>query len=156
MYVKLNSQSLVEFNSYDYINIPDGMDVLMHDLNTDLYYDLRKQNFSITLPAGDHENRFEITFQENSKLNQTDFNANLFKIVSDNSNKKLLVYNPKLKPLKSIKLYDTSGKEVYNLTVSKTSSIYEISTTNISNGVFIAQIESKENSSCSKRVIISK
>ena len=35
-----------------YINIPDGMDVLMHDLNTDLYYDLRKQNFSITLPAG--------------------------------------------------------------------------------------------------------
>ena len=156
LYVKLNSQSLVEFNSYDYINIPDGMDVLMHDLNTDLYYDLRKQNFSITLPAGDHENRFEITFQENSKLNQTDFNANLFKIVSDNSNKKLLVYNPKLKPLKSIKLYDTSGKEVYNLTVSKTSSIYEISTTNISNGVFIAQIESKENSSCSKRVIISK
>ena len=76
------------------------------------HYDLRKQNFSIT-----SSNRFEITFQENSKLNQTDFNANLFKIVSDNSNKKLLVYN-KLKPLKSIKLYDTSGKEVYNLTVS--------------------------------------
>ena len=156
IYTKLSSQDFIEFNAYDFINIPDDMDVLLHDLNTDLYYDLRKQNFSITLPAGDHENRFEITFQENSKLNQTDFNANLFKIVSDNSNKKLLVYNPKLKPLKSIKLYDTSGKEVYNLTVNKTSSIYEISTYNISNGVFIAQIESTENTSCSKRVIINK
>ena len=66
LYAKLNSQSLVEFNPYDYINIPDGMDVLMHDLNTDLYYDLRKQNFSITLPVGDCENRSETTFQENS------------------------------------------------------------------------------------------
>ena len=54
LYVKLNSQSLVEFNSYDYENIPDDMEILMHDLYTDLYYDLRKQNFSITLPVGDH------------------------------------------------------------------------------------------------------
>jgi hypothetical protein len=156
LYIKLKSQSFVEFNSYDYENIPDDMEILMHDLYTDLYYDLRKQNFSITLPAGDHENRFEIVFQEDSSLNQTDFNANLFKIISDNKNKKLLVYNPKLKPLKTIKLYDTSGKEVHRLIISKTSNVYEISTSNISNGVFIAQIESSENSSCSKRVIINK
>ena len=128
----------------------------MHDLYTDLYYDLRKQNFSITLPAGDHESRFEIVFQENSSLNQTDFNVNLFKIISDNKNKRLLVYNPKLKSIKSIKLYDTSGKEVHRLMISKTSNVYEISTSNISNGVFIAKIESTENSSCSKRVIINK
>lgn len=156
LYVKLNSISLVEFNSYDYENIPDDMEILMHDLYTDLYYDLRKQNFSITLPAGDHESRFEIVFQENSSLNQTDFNVNLFKIISDNKNKKLLVYNPKLKSIKSIKLYDTSGKEVHRLMISKTSNVYEISTSNISNGVFIAKIESTENSSCSKRVIINK
>ena len=156
LYVKLNSISLVEFNSYDYENIPDDMEILMHDLYTDLYYDLRKQNFSITLPAGDHESRFEIVFQENSSLNQTDFNVNLFKIINDNKNKKLLVYNPKLKSIKSIKLYDTSGKEVHRLMISKTSNVYEISTSNISNGVFIAKIESTENSSCSKRVIINK
>lgn len=156
LYIKLKSQSFVEFNSYDYENIPDDMEILIHDLYTDLYYDLRKQNFSITLPAGDHENRFEIVFQENSSLNQTDFNANFFKIISDNKNKKLLVYNPKLKSIKSIKLYDTSGKEVHRLMISKTSNIYEISTSNISNGVFIAQIESTENTNCSKRVIINK
>ena len=41
---------------------------------------------------------------------------------------------------------DTLVAVIYNSTVSKISSIYEISTTIISNGVFIAQIESKENS----------
>ena len=156
LYIKLKSQSFVEFNAYDYTNIPDDMEILIHDLYTNLYYDLRKQNFSITLPAGDYENRFEIVFQEDSSLNQTDFNANFFKIISDNKNKKLLVYNPKLKSIKSIKLYDTSGKEVHRLMISKTSNIYEISTSNISNGVFIAQIESTENTNCSKRVIINK
>ena len=45
-------------------------------------------------------------------------------------------------------------KKYTYLTVSKTSNIYEISTTNISNGVFIAQIESKENSSLENGLLL--
>ena len=154
--IDLNTQQYVEINVYDLINIPDNTQIYLHDILTDTYINLRDQNFSINLDKGTYENRFEITFQENSSLNQTDFNVNLFKIISDNKNKRLLVYNPKLKSIKSIKLYDTSGKEVHRLMISKTSNVYEISTSNISNGVFIAKIESTENSSCSKRVIINK
>ena len=77
----------------------------MHDLYTRSTMIQENKTFLSRFLLENHENRFEIVFQENSSLNQTDFNANLFKVISDNRNKKFLVYNPKLKSLKSIKLY---------------------------------------------------
>lgn len=156
LFFNVKSQQHIELSIYDLKNLPEETEIFLHDTFTGLFTNLRSQNFTITLDKGIYEDRFEITFKENSILNQDDFEANNFKIVSDNHNKKIIVYNPKLKSIKAIKLFDMSGKEVSRLNVNSTKNSYEIATSEISNGVFIAQLVSKENTKCSKRVIINK
>lgn len=156
LFFNIKSQQHIELSIYDLKNLSDETEIFLHDTYTGLFTNLRLQNFTTTLDKGIYEDRFEITFKENSILDQNDFEANNFKIVSDNHNKKIIVYNPKLKSVKIIKLFDMSGKEVSRLNINSTKNSFEINTSEISNGVFIAKIESTENISCSKRVIINK
>lgn len=136
------------------INFTDAENVYLYDGITNLYYDIKNDMFDVTLPAGIHANRFEITFINSTLLN-TNFNATDLSVFQNNAAQQLTIANPKLLEVTSIKLYDVAGKLIVNKENLKSKESYEISTSTLSQGVYIVRLTNKENENISQKVIIS-
>lgn len=56
-------------------NVSEEMDVFLMDKETNTLYDLRKNNYTTTLPAGEYNNRFALAFQMKNMAPVADENA---------------------------------------------------------------------------------
>ena len=137
----------------DIQNFETDQPIFIHDIETDIFVNLKNQDFDINLDAGNYSNRFEITFTNNS-LSTIDTSFESLKIFQNNTNYKLEIRNPKLLNIKTFSLFDVSGKQVLSKRIRSTKKQYAYSTKTLSTGVYVAKITSENNRSFTEKVVI--
>lgn len=152
--LNLNEQQLIRFRIIDVQNFDANQEIYIHDIENDTYVDLRQQNFEINLPSGNYDNRFEITFQKVNNLSTDEFTVNDFNVVQNNNASELIVLNPNSLNIKSLELYDVSGKLIFNKLINNSNTRLSYSTKNLSDGVYLVKTILTNSNTTTKKVVI--
>jgi len=152
--VNLSEQQPLRFRIFDVQNFGD-QPIYLHDIENDLYVNLRAQNYDLNLPEGDYLNRFEITFtNEEDTLSNEEASLSDFLVFQDQSNSQLTIKNPNSLDISSVSLFDVSGKQVFNAIDLELQNTYRFSTKTLSDGVYVTLITLKNNETLSKKLVI--
>ncbi|GEC77523.1 T9SS type A sorting domain-containing protein [Flavobacterium aquatile] len=127
--------------------------IYIYDALDNSYHSINQNPYNVVLQTGENNNRFEVTFQNNS-LNVDETIINDFLIIQNNDNQTLTVNNPNGLDIKSADLFDISGKLIFKKVDLGVKSSYEFSTSGLSDGVYIAKIISVDGKSKAQKVII--
>ncbi len=154
---KTDVESSFKVSVSELINFNLAENIYLHDKQTDVYQDIKNNYFEISLPAGVYTNRFEVTFKsENVVLSTTTEVANSFQVYQNNEQGMLTLFNSLNKDVKSVRLYDITGKLVLDKLNLGTATRYEIPTSNITDGVYVLKLSTTDNYVVDKKVAISK
>lgn len=153
--VKASSESNFRVLVGNLINFDMAENIYLYDKQTTIYHDIKNGFVDFTLPAGNVTDRFEITFL-NETLSATDNTNYNFDVIHNNENKKLSISNPNLLNVKSVSLFDITGKLIFNKEQLAAEPSYEFSTSGLSDSVYIVKINTAENKEISKKVLIFK
>lgn len=152
--VKVNNQQLVRFGIYDIQNFASSQPIFIHDMENNLFINLQDQAYEITLEPGNYTDRFEIVFQDHS-LSTEEFNDADFFIMQNNSTSQLTILNPNQLEVKTVSLFDVSGKRILNENSLSVQDRYTFSTKNLSEGIYVAKVMFANQTTTSKKVIVS-
>lgn len=135
-------------------NIPDDLNIILHDTELDTHYDLRTTNYEATLPAGTYDDRFVIGFQNPSTLSIDDNIDMQLDFYYEMNTNQLVVRNPKNLNVTGIEVYNISGQKVYIIddVLKENHSKYDI--TNLSSGIYIIRMRTDDNVIVSKKIVI--
>jgi hypothetical protein len=137
-----------EFVNFDVDN------VYLYDNITGVYHDIKNSSCDITLPTGIYNNRFEITFK-NSTLNTNDGIKSNFIITQNNTTQTVTVHNPNLLEVKSVKLYDLTGKQIFDKQRLGSQNSYQFSTSGLASSVYLVEVLTSENRKMVQKIIVS-
>ena len=127
--------------------------IYLYDNELGLYYDIKNTPYTITLPEGTLNNRFQITFTDQA-LSNTTFAPHQLDVMQNNANQLLTVKNPSQKALLEIGLYDSLGKTIFSNKNVGTDSIYQYPTSELATGIYVVRIRTTDGYSLSKKVSI--
>lgn len=150
---KSNAQATFKIQVADFINVSGIDNVYLHDKDTDMYYDIKNNEYSVTLPAGVNNTKYEITFT-NSALSVEDNLVDDFVIYQNNDGNSLTIKNPTNIEIASCLLYDVTGKVVLSKTTLGSNAVYEFNTSNLAQGVYIVKLFTKSGNHITKKVEI--
>ncbi|WP_104735961.1 T9SS type A sorting domain-containing protein [Hanstruepera ponticola] len=154
LHVIIENQQLVRFRIFDVQNFDDSQPIFIHDIENDLYVDLRSQNYELNLEPGNYTNRFEITFTSNALSTEDVTILDDFSVFQNNNLSELHILNPNQIEIKSVNLFDANGKQIFNKIDLPIDSSYMYSTKGLSNGVYIVKITFDSGQDLSKKIII--
>lgn len=137
---KNTSQATFRIQVADFINFNEVENVYLHDKQTGLYHDIRNNEYQFTIEPGVHNDRFEVTFI-NEVLSIPTLSDSDFLVHQNNAQQQLMLHNPKSYDIKSVRLYDVTGKLVISEFKIGTQASYKISTSGLSDAVYIAKVE---------------
>ena len=152
--VKSTGNTIFKFHIPEVINFDENQMIYLFDAQTGIYHNVKNADYEIILPTGIYNNRFEITFSEFS-LNTNTLITNDYIIFQNNSHQILTISNPNLTDLKSIILYDLSGKLIINKENLGNNDSYQLSTSGLSNSVYLVEICSNDGQKSVKKIIVS-
>ncbi|AUC76794.1 T9SS type A sorting domain-containing protein [Olleya sp. Bg11-27] len=152
--LNLDAQQVLNFRLTDIQNFDYSQPIYLHDIDNNLYIDLRQQDFQISLPIGNYATRFEITFEETNTLSTVEFVENNFNVLQNNTISELVILNPNSLSINFIELYDISGKLIFNKQVKNTNTRLSYSTKNLSDGVYLVKTTLSNNNTTTKKVIV--
>ena len=153
--LNINQEQLIRFRIFDIQNFDDSQPIYIHDIETDLYVDLREQNHEINLPAGNYSDRFEITFSSERLNTEEIVSSEDLYIFQNNNLAQLTISNPKLLDIKNVTLYDVNGKQIFRELDIITKDTLEFSTKNLSQGVYVVNVTFADNQVINKKVVVS-
>jgi hypothetical protein len=133
------------------LNFEGAEHVYIHDKISDLYSEITNSDYEISLPAGVNNSQYELTFV-NAALGNPTLSSNSFEVLQNNSTKSFTVVNPNLMLIKSIQLYDISGKLIFNKTNLGSKDKYQFPTSGYSDAVYIAKITTTDNLEFNRKI----
>jgi len=151
--VKARTNQPVRFRIYDIQNFDDSQPIYIHDIENDIYVNLRESNYDINLPLGTYSERFEITFTTQT-LGIPDVAFTDFTIFQNNETSQIHLINPNLRDIKHLIVYDVSGKQVLDIKNMPLSEKHTISTKQFSDGMYVVSVAFKSGIHLNKKVII--
>jgi Secretion system C-terminal sorting domain len=151
--VKVTGNSTFKFNLLEVVNFDDNQPVYIFDAETNLYHNLKLADFTVNLSEGTYNNRFQVTFMDGS-LSTTNIISNNLAVVQNNVSQLLSISNPNALELKSAVLYDMAGKLIIEKSDLESKINYEISTSILSEGVYIVKIVAKDGQTMSQKIIV--
>ncbi len=137
----------------DIINFSQANTIFLFDRITGIYHDIKNCVYEFEIPPGITNDRYEITFR-NDALNLTNPINNNLVILQDNSKQKFSILNPNLMDLKSVNLYDVSGKLLFEQVDLGIKSLLEFSTSSLSEGVYVITLKSTEGETITQKIIV--
>jgi len=153
--IKLATDQVINFNLNDVQNFEANQPIYLHDLNTDEYFNIATNDHQMSLPAGDYSSRFEITFKNNEQvLSVIENELNDFNIYQNNNVQTLNILNPNRLDVSNVALYDVTGKQIFKSLEMNTKQRFEVSTSNLSDGVYIVKVDFESGASTSKKLVI--
>ena len=135
------------------LNFDGAENIYIHDKVTDVYYDIKDNEYEMSLPEGVNNTRYEITFV-NGSLNVPVLADDSFTVFQNNTTQTLNIANPKGIDIKSINLYDISGKLIFNKSKLGTKGNFQFSTSSISDAVYVVKIITTNNQDFAKKVTV--
>jgi len=142
------------FKLDELINAPNDLEVFIYDTVTELYHDIKTNDFSISLQAGEYLDRFELRFSNENTLNADNFHdVNGIQFCFTNNNETIVIKNPKLETIKSIELFNMLGQSIFKFEITNNQEHIEFKTNGISTGNYILSLKT-EISKQSKKILI--
>ncbi|MDC1379176.1 T9SS type A sorting domain-containing protein [Algibacter sp.] len=138
----------------DIQNFNENQPIYIHDLETDIFVNLKNQDFEINLESGLYSDRFEITFN-NTVLSNSEETIRSLKVFQNNRISQLKLLNKNSLEIESFSLFDVSGKQVMNGRISSSKRKYIFSTKSLSAGIYIVKIELLDRTVFSKKIVVS-
>ncbi|HLV13693.1 MAG TPA: T9SS type A sorting domain-containing protein [Xanthomarina sp.] len=155
MVIDINQNQPFRFRIFDVQNFDEDQPIFIHDIQNGVYVNLRENNYEINLPQGTYTDRFEITFTADALNIDQVVTIDDLNIYQNNQLAQLNIANPKLLDIKQVRLYEVSGKQIFNERNLNKEANYSFSTKNLSQGVYIASVTFTNNQVISKKVVVS-
>lgn len=137
-----------EVTSFD----PDQM-IYIYDAADGSYHDIKNSSYQVNLPTGIYNDRFFVTFV-NSVLGVGEVTKSNFGITQNNTNQTLILQNPNLADIRSVVLFDITGKSIFKKNNLGINDKYSFSTSGLSKGVYIIDLVTSDNQKFSQKIII--
>jgi hypothetical protein len=134
------------------LNVKEVENVYLHDIISDLFYDIKKTFCELTLDAGVNNTQYEITFKNGLEKQETQ--NTFFEVYQNNINKMLIINNPLKVNLISYELYDVVGKLVNGKKDLGNDATYTFSTSNLSDGIYIVKLTTNEKTDMGQKIIV--
>ena len=153
---KCAAASNVKVTVSDVINFTDSENVYIFDKVSNIYFDIKNGEFNINLPAGENANRFEVTFRNFDMLSNDTNNlvADSFEVYQNNKNAMLTIVNTLNKDVVNCTVYDVTGKLVITKKNLGKNNLIELPTNALSDGVYIVKLNTADNVSVEKKIIV--
>ncbi|WP_313804351.1 T9SS type A sorting domain-containing protein [Flavobacterium sp.] len=152
---KNNQQVTFRVTVAELINFDMSETIFMHDKQTGLYHDIKNNFFEVTLPAGNVQDRFEVTFRD-ATLSIDDSVISSLEVYQNNDAGLLTIKNPLQAELKSCEVFDVAGKQIFAKQQLGSDDTYEFSTSTLAEGVYIVRLNTNDNQQIGKKVIVKK
>ncbi len=152
--VKSTDNASFEFDASTIVNFDPSQDIYLYDGQEGTYHDIKNDTYNVILPTGIYNNRFEITFKNDALSVSNPIKENVV-VFQNNTNQLLTISNPNLLDLKSVTLFDTSGKKIFSHLNLVTNSSYAFSTAALSDGVYLAKIQCGGGKNKVQKIIVS-
>lgn len=150
---RTNVDANIKIKVADIINFGQANSIFLYDKITGTYHDIKNLIYEFEVPAGITNDRYEITFRNDALSLTTPTKDNLV-ILQDNSKQLLSILNLNLMDIKSINLYDISGKSVFKKIDLGMKSSFEIPTSSLSEGVYLVELEPVEEPIITQKIIV--
>ncbi len=148
-----NGESTIKIDALE--NIPNSLDIYLYDNVSKKYFDLRKDNFTISLPAGEYNKRFSVTFvNQTTSITETPVENGII-VYYTNENQLLNIKNYfNDVNIQSVSLFNILKQNINQWKISdgKQSSI-QIPIKNLSSAVYLVQIQTNKGT-FSRKIII--
>jgi len=124
-------------------NVPDNLNIYVHDKELNIYHDLKATKYEIYLEAGTYLDRFEITFTNQALGVEETEMSNSISVSYINTNESILIQNPTLMKIKSIEMFNVIGQSIFTVDEVKTETQTEIKTNKLSAGTYIIKLKTE-------------
>lgn len=151
--LKVTNTKKFMFHVDEVINFDQNQAIYVYDNQTGIYHDVKNAVFEIVLTAGIYNSRFELTFKD-AALAVDDSISQSFVVYQNNNTKNVTISNPLQIELASCGLYDVTGKLIFSKKELGANASYEFSTSNLSDGVYIVKLITKDNTEIGEKIII--
>jgi hypothetical protein len=152
--IKATNSTLFQFDASLVSNFDEAQNIYMYDAFDGSYHDIKNGTYEVNLPTGIYHNRFEITFTDHSLGNTDDEIKSDFMIVQNNTSQMLTVSNPKEISLKSVTLYDLTGKKIFDQQKLGAEQNYNFATNGLADAVYLVEVLTSENKKMAQKIII--
>ena len=153
--IKVNEDGLNSITIDELENVPDDINIYAHDIELDVYHNLRVSDYEVFLNAGEYLDRFEITFATAEQLLGIDDEVNnSLDVLYSNDKEKIILINPNLIDIKSIELINMLGQSVTVIKDISESGYSEYEVKNLSTGTYIIKLNTGSGSVSTKKVLV--
>jgi hypothetical protein len=152
--IKSTDNASFEFDASTIVNFDPSQDIYLYDRQEGTYHDIKNDTYIVILPTGIYNNRFELTFNNDALSASNPIKEDIV-VFQNNTNQLLTVSNPNLLDLKSVTLFDISGKKIFSHLNLGTNSSYAFSTAALSDGVYLAKIQCSDGKNKVQKIIVS-
>ncbi len=153
--IKTNTDGLNTITVDALENVPNDINIYIHDVTLDLYHNLRQSDYEIFLNAGEYLERFEITFSNNDdSLGIDDETKDHMDILYSNDIDKIILINPNLIKVKSIELFNILGQSVHTIKDISDSGYSKYDVKNLISGTYIIKLYTENGSVVTKKVLV--
>ncbi|WP_406684400.1 hypothetical protein N1F78_01335 [Seonamhaeicola sp. MEBiC1930] len=151
---KINKEGLATFSIDTIENITNNLDIILHDKELNIHHNLKLGNYETILNAGEHLERFEILFNNNSNQLSTEQESNeSLQLYYSKEKRALIVLNPSLKSIESLGMYNILGQSIMDSKINSRVKLLEQKINNVRTGYYILKLEF-EGKIVSKKVLI--
>ncbi|MFB9057551.1 T9SS type A sorting domain-containing protein [Mariniflexile ostreae] len=151
--ITLDTQKTIRFRAFDIQHFNEEYPIYLHDIEKDIYVDLKSQHYELPLGTARYNDRFEITFKKDVlSIDETMYND--LKVFQDNTIGQLTVFNPQHLDLKTFHLVDVTGKQIHSNHLEGGNKTYDFPTKQLSSGMYLVKITSASGIMFTQKIII--
>jgi hypothetical protein len=152
--VKSTNNATFKFMIPEVIDFDQNQNIYLYDGQDGTYHDIKNGMFEVMLPTGIYNNRFEITFLETT-LNTNEIIKDNLIVLQNNQNQILTISNPNLIELKSVNLYEMTGKQIFSRENLGIQQNHHFSTNGLPEAVYLVEMFTNDNLKIGQKIIIS-
>ena len=149
--VEIDGNAIIKIETLE--NISNETNIYLHDITLGVFHDLKISDYEVFITVGEHLDRFEIVFSNNTTLSDTDNEFESLDTHFSNASKSIIIINPTLKSIKSVELIDILGQSIYAIKNIPSENYLEFKTKYISSGTYIIKLKT-ETGTLTKKVLI--
>jgi hypothetical protein len=152
--IKSMESSTFKFDASVVSNFEESQPIYLYDSLDNSYHDIKNSTYEVALSPGIYNNRFEITFKD-SALNDENNTISSLIISQNNTSQTFTVSNPNALDLKSVKLYDIAGKQIFDKQILGVQNSYQFSTSGLAGAVYLVEVVTNDNLKMAQKIIVS-
>ncbi len=132
---------------------PNDLELYLHDKELNIYHNLRQGKYETYLEAGQHLDRFEITFSQVQTLSAEENENKQIEVYYSNEKNNIVINNPASKLIESVEMFNILGQTLFKLQTNSSDPLLQYNANLIKAGNYILKIET-EFGKISKKVLI--